>query len=91
MEILYYYSKGKLHGNQKKWYSNGIQRGEWNYQNDILDGISKEWNFDGKIKSIYFHQNIAFICKGKSASYFYSDKNKLSFFDKIKKLISYFF
>ena len=51
----------------------------------------KKNNFDGKIKSIYFHQNITFICKGESANYFYDQDNKPSFFDKIKKIISYFF
>ena len=51
----------------------------------------KKNNFDGKIKSIYFHQNIAFICKGESANYFYNQDNKPSISDKIKKIISYFF
>ena len=51
----------------------------------------KKNNFDGKIKSIYFYQNIAFICKGESINYFYSQDNKPSISDKIKKIISYFF
>ena len=51
----------------------------------------KKNNFDGKIKSIYFHQNIAFICKGESTNYFYNQYNKPSISDKIKKIISYFF
>ena len=38
-------------------YSNGMQRGEWNYQNDILHGISKEWNLDGKIKFTKIYDN----------------------------------
>ena len=76
------------------------KRSSMNFVKSLCDSINyeqndkpffKKNNFDGEVKSIYFYQNIAFICKGKSASYFYSDKNKLSFFDKIKKLISYFF
>ena len=51
----------------------------------------KKNNFDGKIKSIYFHQNIAFICKGVSTNYFYNQDNKPTISDKIKKIISYFF
>ena len=51
----------------------------------------KKNNFDGKIKSIYFHQNIAFICKGESTNYFYRQDNKPTISDKIKKIISYFF
>tara|TARA_Y100000294_G_C8550717_1_gene335175 strand:+ start:1267 stop:1950 length:684 start_codon:yes stop_codon:yes gene_type:complete len=51
----------------------------------------KKSNFDGKINSIYFHQNIAFITKGESTNYFYKQDNKLSISDKIKKIISYFF
>ena len=51
----------------------------------------KKNNFDGKIKSIYFHQNIAFICKGESTNYFYNQDNKPSISNKIKKIISYFF
>jgi len=51
----------------------------------------KKNNFDGIIKSIYFHQNIAFICKGVSTNYFYNQDNKPSISNKIKKIISYFF
>ena len=66
MELLYYYSNGKLHGNQKKWYSNGMQRGEWNYHNDILDGVSKEWDLNGKIKFTKIYDKGILISEDKS-------------------------
>lgn len=51
----------------------------------------KKNNFDGLIKSIYFHQNIAFIYKGESVNYFYDQPFKQTFVDKIKKFISKLF
>ena len=37
----------------------------------------KKSDFDGHIKSIYFHQNIAFINKGESINYdFFNKGNK---------------
>ena len=61
-----------------------------NYEKNNRPYFNKN-NFEGLIKSIYFHQNIAFIYKGKSISYFYNDYFKETFSDKIKKLISKFF
>ena len=51
----------------------------------------KKNNFEGIIKSIYFHQNIAFILKGESVNYFYNQDFKETFSDKIKKFFSIFF
>ena len=71
-----------------------------NFNKSLSDSINYETNdkpffkkkkFDGKIKSIYFHQNIAFLIKGMSVNYFYKHDNKLSISDKIKKIISYLF
>ena len=71
-----------------------------NFIKTLSDSINYEHNdkpffkksiYDGKIKSIYFHQNIGFVCKGESAKYFYNQDNKPSISDKIKKIISYFF
>jgi len=71
-----------------------------NFVKSLSDSINYEKNdkpffkknkFDGKIKSIYFHQNISFICKGESNNYFYNQDSKPSIFNKIKKIISYFF
>ena len=61
-----------------------------NYEKNNRPYFNKN-NFEGLIKSIYFHQNIAFIYKGKSISYFYNDDFKETFSDKIKKFLSYFF
>ena len=71
-----------------------------NFIKSLSDSINYEKNdrpffkkntFDGKIKSIYFYQNIAFVNKGESVNYFYNNDNKLSFINKIKKIISIFF
>ena len=51
----------------------------------------KKNNFEGIVKSINFHQNIAFIYKGESINYFYNQDFKELFSDKIKKFISNFF
>ena len=71
-----------------------------NFIKSLSDSINYEKNdkpffkkgiFDGKIKSIYFHQNIAFLNKGMSVNYFYKQDKKSSISDKIKKIISYLF
>jgi hypothetical protein len=71
-----------------------------NFIKSLTDSINYEQNdkpffkkkkFDGKIKSIHFHQNITFIKKGLSINYFYKDCNKTTFLDKIKKLTSLIF
>ena len=71
-----------------------------NFIKSLTDSINYEQNdrpffksnkFDGKIKSIYFYQNIVFILKGDSVNYFYNQNIQKSFFDKIKKLFSYLF
>lgn len=51
----------------------------------------KKNNFEGIIKSINFHQNIAFIFKGESVNYFYNQDFKETFSDIIKKFFSKFF
>ena len=71
-----------------------------NFVKSLADSINYEKNnrpffkknkFDGLIKSIHFHQNIAFIYKGQSIKYFYNQDFKETFSDKIKKFLSYFF
>ena len=47
--------------------------------------------FDGFIKSIFFHQNIVFVTKGKSKKYFFNEIKKNTFSDKFKKFISFFY
>jgi len=61
-----------------------------NYEKNDRPFFSKN-KFDGKVKSIYLHQNIAFILKGESINYFYNLVKKINISDKIKKLISYLF
>ena len=51
----------------------------------------KKNSFDGKIKSINFYQNIAFIFKGESINYFFDNIKKNTFSDKFKKIISFFY
>ncbi len=55
--IIYNYAMGKLAGTQLKWYENGNKRGEWNYLDDTLNGVSKEWAEDGTMKSIKTYDN----------------------------------
>ena len=71
-----------------------------NFLKSLTDSINYECGnkpffskslFDGKIKSVNFYQNIAFIYKERSVNYFYNQDNKPSVSDKIKKIISYFF
>ncbi len=71
-----------------------------NFIKSLTDSINYEKNdrpffinnkFDGQIKSIFFHQNIAFITKGESINYFYNNDQKLSLSDNIKKILSFFF
>ena len=76
------------------------KKSSMNFIKSLTDTINYEKNdrpfykksdFDGHIKSIYFHQNVAFINKGESVNYFYNEDFKETFVDKIKKLISNFF
>ena len=71
-----------------------------NFIKSLTDSINYEKNnrpffkknkFDGFIKSIHFHQNIAFIYKGESVNYFYNKGFKIKFSDKIKEILSKFF
>ena len=71
-----------------------------NFLKSLTDSINYEKNdkpffnkneFDGKVKSIFFHQNIVFITKGESINYFYDEDLKVTFLDKIKKILSYFY
>ena len=71
-----------------------------NFIKSLTDSINYEKNnrpffkksiFDGLVKSINFHQNIAFIYKGESINYFYNQDFKETFTDKLKKFLSKFF
>ena len=69
-----------------------------NYLKSLADSVNYEVNdkpfftkkkFDGMIKCIHFHQNIAFIKKGISEKIFYKNQdNKKNLIDAIKKIIS---
>ena len=57
-----------------------------NFLKSLTDSINYEHNdkpffkktlFDGKVKSINFHQNIVFINKGESTNYFYKILKKI--------------
>ena len=76
------------------------RKSSMNFVKSLTDSINyekknrpffKKKKFDGQIKSISFHQNIAFIYKGKSINYFYNKKFKTKLSDKIKLLISKLF
>ncbi len=76
------------------------KRSSMNFVKSLTDSINyekknrpffKKNKFDGQIKSIMFHQNIAFIYKGKSINYFYNNKSKFNVSDKIKQFISKLF
>ena len=51
----------------------------------------KRTQFDGLVKSIFFHQNIAFVTKGESKKLFFNEIRKNTFSDKIKKFVSLFY
>ena len=51
----------------------------------------KRTQFDGLVKSIFFHQNIAFVTKGESKKLFFNEIRKNTFSDKIKKIVSLFY
>ena len=51
----------------------------------------KNIEFDGLVKSVFFHQNIAFVTKGKSKKLFFNEIKKNTFSDKIKRIISFFY
>ena len=76
------------------------RKSSMNFLKSLTDSINYEHNdkpffkknfFDGKIKSINFHQNIVFIYKGDSTNYFYNDIKKNTFIDNLKKIISLFY
>ena len=71
-----------------------------NFLKSLADSINYEHNdkpffkrslFDGKVKSVSFYQNIAFIRKGESTNYFYNEIKQKTFADFIKKIISFFY
>ena len=47
--------------------------------------------FDGLIKSVFFHQNIVFVKKGDSTKFFFNEIKKITLSDKLKKIISFFY
>ena len=76
------------------------KKSSMNFVKSLTDSINYEKNnrpffkksiFDGLVKSINFHQNIAFIYKGESINYFYNQDFKETFTDKLKKFLSKFF
>ena len=94
LQTSYFQRYGGLRLNLNK------KKSSMNFIKSLTDSINyekndrpffKKNNFNGHVKSIYFHQNIAFINKGESVNYFYNQDFKETFTDKIKKLISKFF
>ncbi len=76
------------------------KKSSMNFIKSLTDSINYEQHnrpffkkkiFDGLIKSISFHQNIAFIYKGESINYFYNNNLNETVSDKIKKFLSLFF
>ena len=76
------------------------KKSSMNFIKSLADSINYEHKdkpffkrntFDGSIKSISFYQNIAFITKGESTNYFFDNIKKITFSDKIKKVISFFY
>ena len=76
------------------------KKSSMSFLKSLTDSINYEHNnkpffkkniFNGKIKSISFYQNIAFIIKGESTNYFYSSIKKNTFSDNFKKIISFFY
>ena len=76
------------------------KKSSMNFIKSLADSINYEHKdkpffkrntFDGCIKSISFYQNIAFITKGESTNYFFDNIKKITFSDKIKKVISFFY
>ena len=61
-----------------------------NYEHSNRPFFSK-FKFDGFVKSIFFHQNIIFLTKGQSKNLFFKDIKKITFSDKLKKIISFFY
>ena len=71
-----------------------------NFLKELVDSINyehkdkpffKRSKFNGKIRSIFFHQNIAFVKKGETEKYFFNEIKRNTFSDKIKKIISFFY
>lgn len=61
-----------------------------NYEQNDKPFIKKNF-YDGKIKSIHFHQNIVFLSKGNSINYYHPDPTKNTFLSFIKKIFSKLF
>jgi len=61
-----------------------------NYEYKDRPFFSKS-KFDGIVKSIFFHQNIAFVVKGESKKLFFKEIKKNTFSDKLKKFISFIY
>ena len=61
-----------------------------NYEHKDRPFFSKS-KFDGIVKSIFFHQNIAFVVKGESKKLFFKEIKKNTFSDKLKKLLSFIY
>ena len=61
-----------------------------NYEQYDKPFIKKNF-YDGKIKSIHFHQNIIFVSKGNSINYYHPNPIKNTFLSYIKKIFSKLF
>tara|TARA_Y100000389_G_scaffold201390_1_gene244009 strand:+ start:2137 stop:2823 length:687 start_codon:yes stop_codon:yes gene_type:complete len=76
------------------------KKSSMNFLKELVDSINyehkdkpffKRSKFNGKIRSIFFHQNIAFVNKGETKKYFFNEIKRNTFSDKIKKIISFFY
>lgn len=78
--------------NKKKTSMNFLKRlaDSVNYEHKDRPFFGKS-KHDGLVKSIFFHQNIAFVTKGESKKLFFNEIRKNTFSDKIKKIVSLFY
>ena len=83
------YGGSRINLNKKKTSMNFLKSlaDSINYEHADKPFFKKTFT-DGKIKSVNFYQNIAFIKKGASTNYFYNEVKRKTFTDFIKKIIS---
>ena len=83
------YGGSRINLNKKKTSMNFLKSlaDSINYEHADKPFFKKSFT-DGKIKSVNFYQNIAFIKKGVSTNYFYNEIKHKTFTDFIKKIIS---
>ena len=69
-ESGYCNDEGKLHGNCKGWYENGVLNYDHNYKNGKLHGNYKKWRENGELRCDANYKNDEL--HGKCKSWYYS-------------------